>query len=171
MVWHSSKVLPCPFPITPELLVIESWSSGFKWVAKLLLVLLQLRGAMCNSKVCHSLFPFILNVICCSNDIKIVYFILVRFVSGLVVLKAETAFSVLFGQKIVCDFTKILWVRLRDHQEFRSWVSSRKIFLKFFHFHLKLEDPQKFSMFDFSNFLVRNVKSSFTGSWQIPKGK
>ena len=46
----------------------------------------------------------------------------------------------------------------------------KKIFLIFSHFHLMLEDPQKFSTSDFSNFLVKNVKSSFTGSWQIPKG-
>ena len=46
----------------------------------------------------------------------------------------------------------------------------KKFFLIFSHFHLMLEDPQKFSTSDFSNFLVKNVKSSFTGSWQIPKG-
>ena len=46
----------------------------------------------------------------------------------------------------------------------------KNFFLIFFHFYLMLEDPQKFSTSDFSNFLVKNVKSSFTGSWQIPKG-
>ena len=46
----------------------------------------------------------------------------------------------------------------------------KKIFFDFSHFHLMLEDPQKFSKSDFSNFLAKNVKSSFTGCWQIPKG-
>ena len=46
----------------------------------------------------------------------------------------------------------------------------KKFFLIFSHFHLMLEDPQKFLTSDFSNFLVKNVKSSFIGSWQIPKG-
>ena len=43
-------------------------------------------------------------------------------------------------------------------------------FLIFSHFHLMLEDPQKFLKSDFSNFLAKKVKSSFTGCWQIPKG-
>ena len=55
--------------------------------------------------------------------------------------------------------------------KFYVWDPEKKnFFLIFSHFHLMLEDPQKFSTSDFSNFLVKNVKSSFTGSWQIPKG-
>ena len=46
----------------------------------------------------------------------------------------------------------------------------KRFFLIFSHFHLMLKDPQKFSKSDFSNFLAKKVKSSFTGWWQVPKG-
>ena len=91
------------------------------------------------------------------------------------------------------DYTQKIWVEsetkakakkkicLRFHSNFvceilRPWgfqilsFIKKKFFLIFSHFHLMLEDPQKFLTSDFSNFLVKNVKSSFTGSWQIPKG-
>ena len=78
----------------------------------------------------------------------------------------NTKGSPLWKKKIfVSDFTQILCVRFWDHKDFRFWVSSRKkIFLIFSHFHLMLEDPQKFSTSHFSNFFVKNVKSSFIGS-------
>ena len=56
-------------------------------------------------------------------------------------------------------------IRISDFQ-----FHQKKFFLIFFHFYLMLKDPQKFSKSDFSNFLAKNVKSSFTGSWQMPKG-
>ena len=46
----------------------------------------------------------------------------------------------------------------------------KKKFSKFFHFFLMLEDPQKILTSKISNFLEKNFRSSFTGSWQIPKG-
>ena len=46
----------------------------------------------------------------------------------------------------------------------------KNFFPKFFHFFLMLEDPQKILTSKISNFLEKNFRSSFTGSWQIPKG-
>ena len=42
--------------------------------------------------------------------------------------------------------------------------------LNLFDIFLMLEDPQKISMSKISNFLEKNLRSGFTGSWQIPKG-
>ena len=67
-------------------------------------------------------------------------------------------------KKIVSDLSQILRVRSWDLKDFRFWVSSKKFFLIFSHFHLMLEDPQKFSTSHFSNLIVKNVKSSFIGS-------
>ena len=74
-------------------------------------------------------------------------------------------------KNFVSDFTQILCVISWDHKDVRFWVSSKKIFFDFFsHFHLMLEDPQRFLTSHFSNFFVKNVKSNFTRSWQIAKG-
>ena len=74
-------------------------------------------------------------------------------------------------KKFVSDFTQILCVRTFDHKDFKFWFFfSKKNFSKFFHFFLMLEDPQKILTSKISNFLEKNFRSSFTGSWQIPKG-
>ena len=71
----------------------------------------------------------------------------------------------------VSDFTQILCVEPLDHNDFKFLISSKKgEKSNFQNFYLMLEDPQKFLKSNFSNFLIKNVKSSFTGSWQIPKG-
>ena len=77
-----------------------------------------------------------------------------------------------FGKKRLLSLISLkfyVWdfetIRISDFE-----FHQKKFFLIFSHFHLMLEDTQKFSTSDFSNFLVKNVKSSFTGSWQIPKG-
>ena len=40
----------------------------------------------------------------------------------------------------------------------------------FFNNFLMLEDPQKILTSKILNFLEKNLRSGFTGSWQIPKG-
>ena len=78
-----------------------------------------------------------------------------------------------FGKKkfFVSDFTQILCVRPFDHKDFKFWgFFSKKNFSIFCDIFLMLEDPQKILTSKISNFLEKNVRSGFTGSWQIPKG-
>ena len=76
-----------------------------------------------------------------------------------------------FGKKNFClrFYSNFMCEILRPSGfQILSFIIKKKFI--FSHLHLMLEDPEKFSMSDFSNFSVKNVKSSFTGSWQIPKG-
>ena len=48
--------------------------------------------------------------------------------------------------------------------------AKKKYFLKFSDFHDMLEDPLKFSMFNFSKISKKNSKNGFTGFYQTLKG-
>ena len=67
-------------------------------------------------------------------------------------------------KKNVSEFTQILCVRPFDHKDFKKYS------LIFFLYFSNAQGPQK--NFEVKNFklLEKNVRSGFTGSWQIPKG-
>ena len=90
---------------------------------------------------------------------------------GLRISHRKFEWSPPFGKKNCLRFHSNFMCEILRPEGFQilSFIKKNFFFI-FSHFHLMLEDPQKFSTSNFSNFLVKNVKSSFTGSWQIPKG-